>query len=101
MQNLKIALLRSGRRQYEIAAKSGISETRLSRIVTGRALPSPDEIERIASALECRPEELGRFWDVATSDAHTDGKDAPASGRPGVRGIDDEDDTESNEEDEP
>jgi len=48
---LKLALLREGVAQYRVAASCGISETRLSRLVQGRARPSSDERAKLASEL--------------------------------------------------
>jgi transcriptional regulator with XRE-family HTH domain len=48
---LKMALLRKREAQYELAARVGISETRLSRIVQGRAEPTEVERKSIANAL--------------------------------------------------
>lgn len=48
---LKLAILESGRAAYELASAIGISESRLSRIVTGRIVPTPAEKRAIAAAL--------------------------------------------------
>jgi hypothetical protein len=49
--NLKIAILQLGLRQYDLAARLGISETRFSRILQGRIDPTPEERGQIATAL--------------------------------------------------
>jgi transcriptional regulator with XRE-family HTH domain len=48
---LKLALVRTGRCQYDIAREIGMSETRLSRLATGREVPSADEAEALARLL--------------------------------------------------
>jgi transcriptional regulator with XRE-family HTH domain len=55
---LKLALLRRGERQYELASRLGIGETRLSRIVRGRVEATPEERARIAEALGVPEREL-------------------------------------------
>jgi len=49
--SLKLAILRDGRKQYQIAAATGITETRLSRILFGRIIATTVERVRIASVL--------------------------------------------------
>ncbi len=48
---LKIAIIAAGRPQYELARVAGLSETRLSRLATGRVQPSADERRVLAEAL--------------------------------------------------
>lgn len=48
---LKHAILHSGRRQYDLAAAARISETRLSRLVTGRLEATAEERRRLSLAL--------------------------------------------------
>jgi transcriptional regulator with XRE-family HTH domain len=48
---LKMAIWRSGRRQWEIARSAGLSANVLSYIVQGRRAASAREQERIAGAL--------------------------------------------------
>ena len=48
-KKLKLVLLELNIPQYELAQQLGISETRLSRIVRGRLLPTEAECERIAA----------------------------------------------------
>jgi transcriptional regulator with XRE-family HTH domain len=55
---LKMALVGAGDRQFVLAARIGMSETRLSRIVRGRVEPTTDERKRIADALGLTEEEL-------------------------------------------
>ena len=57
-KKLKVAVVSSGRPQFEIAVAAGMSETKLSRIVRGRASPTEEEALRIARALEQPPEHL-------------------------------------------
>jgi transcriptional regulator with XRE-family HTH domain len=51
VSRLKVALVESRRFAYDVAREVGVSETRLSRIVNGRILPTPDEAARLARAL--------------------------------------------------
>jgi transcriptional regulator with XRE-family HTH domain len=55
---LKRALVESGEPQYRIAARSGMTETRLSRLATGRASATLDERKRLAKTLNTTPEKL-------------------------------------------
>ena len=58
-KKLKVALLESGMHQYEVAKRAGLSETDLSRLVTGRRPPTRDELCRLAAALGLRVQDLG------------------------------------------
>ena len=49
---LKLMRLRSGLKQYQVAAAVGIAPCRLSEIETGRRDPSPELLNRIVKALE-------------------------------------------------
>lgn len=51
LKTLKMELLGRREPQYALAARAGMSETRLSRIVQGRLQPTPAERKRIAEAL--------------------------------------------------
>jgi transcriptional regulator with XRE-family HTH domain len=55
---LKLAIIAKGRKQYELAAEMGMSETRLSRIVSGRLAPSADEQHKLARLLDVPVEAL-------------------------------------------
>ena len=55
---LKMAILNSGRHQYEVAHDAGIPETRLSRIILGRVDPSAEERRCIARALRATERDL-------------------------------------------
>ncbi len=48
---LKIARLRVGLKQFELAAKVGIASTQLCEIETGRREASPELLERILTAI--------------------------------------------------
>jgi len=62
---LKLAVLRSGVRQYVLASNLGVSESRLSRIIGGRVVPTEHERMRLAALLgrdesslfDCKPED--------------------------------------------
>jgi hypothetical protein len=49
--NLKWKVIRSGKRQYEVARDAGLSESRLSRFLAGLIELRPDETARLESAL--------------------------------------------------
>ena len=55
---LKLAIFTSGRRQVDIAEKTGIHESRLSNIINGRAEPNDDEKKAIARVLRRPVEQL-------------------------------------------
>ena len=48
-------------KQEELAEKINIATRNLSNIETGRCFPSPDNIEKIASALGCKIKDLFDF----------------------------------------
>ena len=47
-----------GLKQYDIANQLGIGESKMSKIETGRIVPDPDLLGRIAEMLEVPPEDL-------------------------------------------
>jgi len=49
---IKIARIRAGLRQYELAAHVGILPNRLSEIESGRRRPSPELLERILQVIK-------------------------------------------------
>lgn len=49
---LKIARIRMGLKQYELAAKIGIAQTQLCEIEAGRRKPSPELLERILQVVK-------------------------------------------------
>jgi len=55
---LKLALFSLGQTQYQLAARTGMSETRLSRIVRGRVEPTAEEKKRLAEAVGVSVTEL-------------------------------------------
>lgn len=55
---LKTLILEKFRYQADLAKRAGIHETLLSRIVSGRRDPYPDEAQAIAEALDATVEEL-------------------------------------------
>lgn len=50
--DIKIARIRAGLRQYDVAARVGILPNRLSEIESGRRQPSPELLERILSVIK-------------------------------------------------
>lgn len=53
---LKVARVRAGRKQWEVAARVGVSGTVLSRIEAGIIVPNEDLLARLWAELE-RPSE--------------------------------------------
>ncbi|MBL7209320.1 MAG: helix-turn-helix transcriptional regulator [Dehalococcoidia bacterium] len=49
---LRILRIRSGLRQYELAARVGVTQTKLSQIECGRIEPSTDLVARIEEAVK-------------------------------------------------
>lgn len=49
--DIRIARIRAGMKQYELAQRAGIREPELSMIETGRKRPSPEKAARIENAL--------------------------------------------------
>jgi transcriptional regulator with XRE-family HTH domain len=49
---LKIARIRVGLKQYELAARVGITQTKLSEIECGRLQPSPELLQRLLENVE-------------------------------------------------
>jgi len=49
---IKIARIRAGLRQYEVAMSVGILPNRLSEIEAGRRPPSPELLERILQVIK-------------------------------------------------
>lgn len=80
---LKIARIRSGLSQRELAAQVDAAENTVSRYETGRQIPSVAIIQKIAAVLDCDPMEL--FPDelrgqIAVSCPVPDEYDAPSEG---------------------
>jgi plasmid maintenance system antidote protein VapI len=48
---LKIAILKTGRRQYEVAKAAGIHENLLSAALSGRRALSPETLSRLEQVL--------------------------------------------------
>ena len=55
---LKVALLRHGTPQYELARQLRITETRMSRIACGRLAPTPEEAAKLSEILGVPVDEL-------------------------------------------
>jgi len=52
---IKVARIRAGLRQYEVATRVGILASRLSEIEAGRRRPSPELLERILQVIKGKP----------------------------------------------
>ena len=50
--DIKVRRIRARLYQYELAARIGISQTRLSEIECGRVQPSPELLEQILEAVK-------------------------------------------------
>jgi len=82
---LKAAMALRGTRYLDVALEASerlpenerLSEVALSRIVTGRKTPSPQQAEALAAVLDCLVEEI--FPDVASSLRSVADAIAPAS----------------------
>lgn len=55
---LKMAILKTGRKQYRIAADAGIAEAVLSRIVNGLHHPTDEQKRALAKALRLPVDDL-------------------------------------------
>jgi transcriptional regulator with XRE-family HTH domain len=49
---LKLEVVASGKRLYQVAHDAGVEETRLSRILNGQREAKADELERIRRAID-------------------------------------------------
>lgn len=49
--DLKIARLRAGQKQWDVAAKIGVSQSRLSLIELGRVTARPNELSKLREVL--------------------------------------------------
>lgn len=56
--DLKRRIMEKFGSQTDFAPEIGMREDRLSRLVNGRDKPKPELVERIAAALDCKPEEI-------------------------------------------
>jgi len=50
--DIKIARIKAGLRQYDLAARLGIPSSRLSEIESGRLKPLPELLERLFNILD-------------------------------------------------
>lgn len=55
---IKSLIYKNGLSQWEICRKLNWPEAKLSRFVTGRRIPSQNDVEALAKVLEMSPEEL-------------------------------------------
>jgi hypothetical protein len=55
---LKTLIFQSGKSQWQICRELNWPEAKLSRFVTGRRVPSPDDLEVLASVLGVSHKEL-------------------------------------------
>jgi transcriptional regulator with XRE-family HTH domain len=55
---LRLAMVMSGKRQYEIAKLTGLSESAISKILANRRQVTPQEMAKLAEVLGTQQEEL-------------------------------------------
>jgi transcriptional regulator with XRE-family HTH domain len=55
---LRIAVVLSGLRQFEVAARAGVCESQLSQFLSGRRQPTADQQTRLAKVLKRSVPEL-------------------------------------------
>lgn len=58
LNNLKLARMRAGYTQKEVAERLGISESLVAKWETGRSRPQGERLKALAELLAARPEEL-------------------------------------------
>ena len=58
MLRIRRERLQRGWNQTQLAARANMSTTEVSRIETGRAIPHPNQVLRLARALKIPPDEL-------------------------------------------
>lgn len=58
LNNFKLARLRAGYTQQELARRLGVSESLIAKWETGRCRPSGERLEELARVLNANPEEL-------------------------------------------
>lgn len=75
-ENLKIARLRAGLSQKEVASRIGVASSTYSLYESGNREPNIDTIKRIADVLNASADELlGINSEVTTAAAHFDGSE--------------------------
>ncbi len=57
--DFKLAVIKSGRPQYEIAREVGVPESRLSKFIRGYGSLRPEQVEKLASILGLEQESAG------------------------------------------
>ena len=57
---LKIAIVKTGKPQYMVAAEAAMTETLLSKLIAERCAPTDAEKKRLASVLEVPVDQLFR-----------------------------------------
>lgn len=63
VNRFKLVRLEKGLRQLDVARAAGIAEGYMSRIETGRVIPSPELLRRLAAALDVPTESLDEDCD--------------------------------------
>ena len=55
MNEFKLARIRAGLSQQDVARATGVSESKITRIETGRQMPKAKLRQRLAELLHCAP----------------------------------------------
>lgn len=58
LSGFKLARMKAGLTQLELARKLGCSESLIAKWETGRGKPNPEKLEQLCKLLGCRPEDL-------------------------------------------
>lgn len=61
LMKLKALIFSKGLTQWQLCQRIGWHESKLSRIITGRTSPSPNDLKVLALALGVSPENLQRI----------------------------------------
>lgn len=57
-EKLKARIILAGFQQKDVAGLLGITELKMSQLVTGRVRPTDDEKTRLAEILDCKVDEI-------------------------------------------
>ncbi len=67
--DLKLAIVQSGRPQYEVAQELGVSESQLSKFIRGYGTLRPERIEKLRALLELGTEDEEFVYGKTTKEA--------------------------------
>ncbi|AEG14983.1 helix-turn-helix domain protein [Desulfofundulus kuznetsovii DSM 6115] len=60
LSGFKLARMKAGLTQLELARRLGCSESLIAKWETGRGKPTPERLEQLCKVLNCKPEDLLR-----------------------------------------